>query len=252
MIQRLYDFLGVVAAEPNADFGDMCNRTFAYHTLNVINAVDIEAANKSYHLAVSNLEVEPGVYLRGISDGQKDNWWFTTKNCSRDQLAMVLCAQIAWGDMFGSRRFLKAWAKRGFFAQNVYKNYVKAEGKKTIPDIITVSMIANFIRGCSFDWLKFLLPVLDLGLFVDLWLARYNYYDYYVQLVPTIIAANLRDDTWASRYALEQLYRNRYEIHKELVVYFASPWANCLPEMPDFYIKAIERLHESMMYGVKV
>ena len=212
------------------DYGDMCNRTFAYYTLTASPNIN------DYDSAVSLLEPDSdGWYLRGVSPG----WWYTFHTTSRDQLSIVTCAQIRIQDVNGARRLVRAWLRRAGFAQNIHSNY---DLKQRLPDFITPTLLGNMIRAGRYSWLYWVLPILDLGYIWDVvelyWVYRW---DAQVQSVPMVVAANLHCPTFVSQWALRCFRRCIPAIERRLTEYFAEPWANCLPEFPKMYVDALKQ-----------
>ena len=105
---------------------------------------------------ISKFEISPGIYVRH-PDPKK--WYSNPETTSRDQLTPVIAYCAAYEDYPRLLRLFEEVAKRGMFAQNVYRNWDDgvAQGWK-IPDPMHLNT-ADFIRAGGW-WTAPLYPAL--------------------------------------------------------------------------------------------
>lgn len=221
------------------DNGDQCLLTSMYHSCVAACGDHITSyegilfydrkTHLSYDHAMWSLEInQSGRYLRGVAIEGKttaENWWFDIeggRNTSRDQLSMVACAHVLWQDTKRARRHFRAWTKRGFFAQNVSPNYeLPCSGNKKVPDLMTPSLLALFIRGGEYKSFYWLLYFLDLFLIVDLCLAKRDHWDEKMKLTVVAIACNHVRGNFITRWIIRKLMGIQQTIREEV-----SKWGN--------------------------
>lgn len=137
-------------AQRDGDVGDSLHREGMYafgkwlRYDSVHNTVTIEEIpeRRDPGAIMDKFEVEPGIYVRHPDPSR---WSSDPQTTSRDQLVPVIAYCGAYEDYPRLWRLFKATAKRGFFAQNIYRI---GEGEKTwkVPDSM-LGTLGLFIRA---------------------------------------------------------------------------------------------------------
>lgn len=194
---------------------------------------------------------QKGVYLRGLFVPESDrvpggtspdepfNWWADEqgRTTSRDALSMTQSAFTLWMDKRRSRDHFKAWVKRFGFSQNSHPNHeTPYPGNKKTPDIMTPSLLSLFIRGGEYRYFYWLLPILDLGLFVDWYLASIDKWDEKMRLLVIVLACDHVSGNWITRNILKRFFKINDKLWAEL-----KNWCdkNGASGLEDLMIKAL-------------
>lgn len=165
------DHWGLIV-QKDFDGGDSLHRAGSWALVHAIAArkgVDLKerahlAAPVPWLKAVYLFEVRPGVYVR---HPDKSKWYSNPDTTSRDQLVPAIIALGAHKQFWKLADVEWQILKRGFFAQNIYRNWEPVETqKKKIPDTF-LFCLGILIRAWGYRALPLypLLLVLD---FVDL------------------------------------------------------------------------------------
>lgn len=178
--------------QSGGDGGDTCHREFTMHLRILLNfklaiehgiplsqAVrDIGELITSKQLASAQETEKLLCHSKGLYVRHPDPtfWGSDPRNCSRDQLAPVICYLAFLSSRSGElgkeyrtklKDLLIACLKRGMFAQNIYPNWVSARSplaKKKVPDFINFDLWGIFARGWVNTWaFPIALPFVLLG-----------------------------------------------------------------------------------------
>lgn len=132
-------------------------------------------------------EVEPGIWVRHPN---KNQWYSSPSNCSRDQVAKAMLAAAVFNDKITIKRWLIKQASRFFLHQN--NRVFNDVSKWKMPDIMAPNEWANIIRGLNLWVLYPVLIILDTFLLGDLYFRQKNTWDYDSLLAINIWYANKR------------------------------------------------------------
>ena len=217
---------------------------------------------------LSKFEIKPGIYIRH-PDAKK--WYSNPETTSRDQVFPLIAYCAVAKDYDRLWRLFVATAKRGFFAQNIYRNWDDGvqQGKK-IPDPMLLN-IPDFIRAGGdatmvFYPLLFLFDTLDLaGTIFDAiplhWsddhllprVRRLGDVDQNNMIIKHLLAAEFKPTpaSWLNRYIYTTLrptnlgvieMKEENHVMGTLVWYHrADPGVDGNPEMAEVYRPLVEK-----------
>ncbi|MEY4615565.1 MAG: hypothetical protein RJB66_525 [Pseudomonadota bacterium] len=236
-------------AQLDGDMGDTLQRTGSYYTLLSYLGVEKDDLERPLRQGFENdlkeLMVEPGYYRRS---NDLKHWSGDPQNCSRDQMISLQTAIVTTRDINRGREIFMAFAKRGFFNQNIRHNDTLPGDAKyawKIPDPPSPMQLSLMLRGLG-TWTVYpMVFVLDTALMFDVTVFRRlnsrELWDSDIKNLPILIAANSYLPTPWSAIAIE-LYIEQHRDIERRVNYYNDPSNNGIPPLAKIYSLAIEEL----------
>ena len=239
---RNYIGYGKLLCYKDRDQGDTAQLEGIYFSLNKMMGITTDIITKKplqdrYNAVIKELEVEPGVYRRCSN---VDHWGSKPDNLSRDNRSQL---EIGMAIMEDRKRLKEAALyilKRGGFHQNVRHGTDDPENKWKVPDFITPSELAVYIRGLKIPFMKPILYILDSFLLLDL-KFRVGDRTYDNMLANQMLFHATYNPTLISKYALKK-YKDTDFREKIDFYYTEDDGRNGLLPMAKLYRAAYEKL----------
>ena len=193
-------------SQKDLDQGDTSQRVGTLFALSALTQTDI-SPHPDFFRSYCKLKAAPGLYARSPNPSF---WGHNPNNLSRDQLSVLKLGMVMnnkWEYLLET--FIRQTMRLGFH-QNTHRGGDLAQDPWKLPDYWNPGELSAFSRGLLGIFSYPITFILDLCLFIDLYLRTSDNWDSDNQLALNLLVANAKYPTPWSRLAMKRYLKTNF------------------------------------------